>query len=107
MDWDNEYDEEELETRVAFYTYKDEQDVLYLSNLFVAESSRNQGWGTQILRAAEKFAEAMGILRIRLKVKQDTPENAWYRRHGYGYFTFEGDCDWLEKKLEYLKPNKK
>ena len=37
-------------------------------------------------------------------VKQDSPANALYRKNGYGYLTFEGKYDWLEKKLEYLKP---
>jgi hypothetical protein len=33
-----------------------------------------------------------------------SPANSWYRKHGYGYMTFEGDYDWLEKTLEYMKP---
>lgn len=99
------YKDEELRTRVAFYTYKDEDGVLYLSNLFVEETSRNQGFGTKILKAAEKFAEAIGAICIRLKVKQDSFANAWYRKNGYGYMTFEDGYDWLEKTLEYLKPH--
>lgn len=90
--------EEELQTRFAFYTYKDEPGVLYLSNLFVEEASRNAGFGTRILHAAEKVAETIGASSIRLKVKQDSPANAWYRKHGYGYMTFEDGYDWLEKR---------
>lgn len=102
--WSEDYGEEDLRTRFAFYTYKDEDDALYLSNVFVEEASRNKGFGAKILKAAEKVAEIIGASRICLKVKQNTPENAWYRKNGYGYMTFEDGYDWLEKRLEYLKP---
>ena len=107
-EWSEDYREEDLRTRFAFYTYKNEEDddVLYLSNVFVEETSRNKGFGTKILMAAEKVAETLGATRISLKVKQDSPANAWYRKHGYGYIAFEGDYDWLEKTLEYMKPVK-
>ena len=105
--WNDEYREDELLTRFAFYTYKDEESVLYLSNLFVEKTSRNKGIGTKILQAAEKVAETIGAISICLKAKQNSPANAWYRKRGYGYCTFEGEYDWLEKKLEYLKPKQK
>lgn len=109
VEWEDEYREEDLRTRFAFYTYKNEEDdgVLYLSNVFVEEASRNAGFGTKILEAAEKVAETIGAITICLKVKQDSPANAWYRKHGYGYIAFEGEYDWLEKNLEYLKPKRK
>ncbi len=106
VEWSEDYRDEDLRTRFAFYTYKDEDGVLYLSNVFVEETSRNKGFGTKILAAAEKVAEVMGVITIRLKVKQESPANAWYRKHGYGYMTFEDGYDWLEKTLEYLKPSK-
>ena len=102
--WNDEYQEDELLTRFAFYTYKDEESVLYLSNVFVEETSRDKGFGTKILQAAEKVAETIGAIIIRLKVKRNSQANDWYRKHGYGYMTFEGEYDWLEKNLEYLKP---
>ena len=105
-EWSEDYDEENIQTRFAFYTYKDDPSVLYLSNVFVEETSRNHGFGTRILRAAEKVAEVIGAITIRLKVKQDSPANAWYRKHGYGYIAFEDGYDWLEKTLEYMKPSK-
>lgn len=105
-EWSEDYREEDIQTRFAFYTYKDDSSVLYLSNVFVEESSRNHGFGTRILKAAEKVAETIGAITISLKVKQDSPANAWYRKNGYGYVTFEDGYDWLEKNLEYLKPKK-
>jgi len=105
-EWNEDYLEEDIQTRFAFYTYKDDPSVLYLSNVFVEETSRNHGFGTRILKAAEKAAEAIGAITICLKVKQDSPANAWYRKRGYGYVAFEDGYDWLEKNLEYLKPAK-
>lgn len=102
--WNEQYREEDLRTRFAFYTYKDEDGILYLSNVFVEETSRNKGFGTKILQVAENVAETIGAITIRLKVKQNSPANDWYRKHGYGYLTFEDGYDWLEKNLEYLKP---
>lgn len=106
QEWSGDYDEENLQTRFAFYTYKDDPNVLYLSNVFVEETSRNHGFGTRILKAAEKVAETIGATAIRLKVKQDSPANTWYRKNGYVYMAFEDGYDWLEKNLEYMKSNK-
>jgi GNAT superfamily N-acetyltransferase len=105
-EWSEDYNKENIQTRFAFYTYKDDPSTLYLSNVFVEESSRNHGFGTRILKAAEKVAEAIGAITISLKVKQNSPANAWYRKNGYGYVAFEDGYDWLEKNLEYMKPNK-
>lgn len=102
--WNDKCREDEPQTRFAFYTYEDEDGVLYLSNVFVEEISRNKGFGTKILTAAEKVAETIGATTIRLKVKRNSQANDWYRKNGYGYLTFEGEYDWLEKNLEYLKP---
>ena len=74
-----------------------------LSNVYVEESSRNNGLGTLILKAAEKVAETIGAKSIRLKVKRGSPVKAWYRKHGYDYIAFEDGYDWLEKTLEYSK----
>lgn len=99
--WEKIQDEENLCTRFAFYTYKDEDRVLYLANVFVEETSRNKGFGTRILKAAELVAKTIGATIIRLKVKQDSPANALYRKNGYKYLTYDNDnYDWLEKNLE-------
>ena len=106
-EWSEDYREEDIQTRFAFYTYKDDPSVLYLSNVFVEESSRNHGFGTRILKAAEKVAEAVGAITISLKVKQDSPANAWYRKNGYDFVAFKDGYEWLEKNLEYMKPQPK
>ena len=102
-EWNEDYREEDIQTRFAFYTYRDDPSTLYLSNVFVEEASRNHHFGTRILRAAEKVAETIGATTISLKVRQDSPANTWYRKNGYGYVAFEDGYDWLEKNLEYMK----
>lgn len=94
-------DESDLATRFALYTYKDDPGVLYLSNVFVDEVSRNQGFGTRILRAAEEVAKTMGATTIGLKVQRDSPANAWYRKYGFGYVASENGYDWLKKNIEW------
>lgn len=96
-----EWDREDVHTRFAFYTYGNEPEVLYLSNVFVEESSRNNGIGTLILEAAEKVAETIGATSICLKVKQDSRAAKFYYKNSYNHIIFEGDYEWLEKKLAY------
>lgn len=105
-EWSDDYNEDKLQTRFAFYTYKDEPSVLYLSNVFVEKACRTSGYGTRILKAAEKVAEVVGATTIRLKVKQESLANAWYRKNGYSFMTFEDGYNWLEKNIECIKPNK-
>lgn len=92
--------QKDLLLRFAFYTYKDEPKILYLSNLFVDEAYRNRGYGTRILTSAEKVAGVIGATIIRLKVKKENPANKWYRKNGYSYMTSEDGYDWLEKSIK-------
>ena len=104
-EWSEDWREEDIQTRFAFYTYKDDPSVLYLSNVFVEKTCRTNGYGTRILKAAEKTAEVVGATTIRLKVKQESLANAWYRKNGYGYVSSEDGYNWLEKNIEYMKPS--
>ena len=99
-EWADEERDGELLIRFAFYMYKDEPDVLYLSNVFVEEGSRNRGLGTLILKSADSVVKAIGATKIRLKVKQSYWVNKWYRKKGYSYLSSEDGYDWLEKKKE-------
>jgi len=97
-EWSEE--DESVDTRFAFYTYKDEPNVLYLSNVFVEESSRNEGKGTEILKVAEQVAKSLNKTTIRLKVKKESEANEWYYKHGYSLIQCEDEYNWLEKKIE-------
>lgn len=98
--WKN--DEEGLLTRFAFYNYKDEPDVLYLSNLFVEEASRNHGLGTMILKAAEMVAVNLGATYIRLKVMKNARVRDWYYRRGFDLIADENGYSWLEKRIGHI-----
>ena len=100
--WNEDYDEEDLQTRFAFYTYKDEPDVLYLSNLFVEEASRNRGLGSKILKAAEKVAETIDASSIMLKAKLGTHAINLYSKNGLELITEQGGYGWFEKKLNTI-----
>ena len=102
-DSDMREDENELQTRFAFYTYKDDPTVLYLSNVFVEEASRNQGLGTRILSAAEKVAETIGTSSIMLQSKLGTPAIRLYCKNGFELITEQGGYGWFEKKVKEPK----
>lgn len=85
-------------SRFSFYQYDD--DILYLSNVFVEECNRKRGYGRKILKAAEEVAKTFGISKIRLKVESNTWMEEWYKRNGYVYLISEGKYDWLEKQCE-------
>ena len=69
--------------RFAIYKYDDDKDTIYLSNVFVKEESRRQGYGNEILNAAEDYARKMDASVICLKVLSGSDVHRWYKRHGY------------------------
>lgn len=69
--------------RFAVYKYDDDNDTIYLSNVFVKEDSRRQGYGNEILTSAEEYANRLGVSVICLKVLSGSDVHRWYKRHGY------------------------
>lgn len=104
ISWPEKQDEmksdinDDILLRFAFYQYDD--NTLYLSSVFVEECNRKRGYGSKILKAAEKVAKTFGISKIRLKVETNSWMEEWYKRNGYEYLTSEGKYDWLEKQCE-------
>ena len=45
--------------RFAVYKYDDDDETIYLSNVFVKEDSRRQGYGNEILTSAEDYAKRL------------------------------------------------
>ena len=86
--------------KFAIYRYDDDPKTIYLSNVFVNENSRKQGYGNQILDFVDGIAERFTANTIILKAnKQDFVHN-WYTRHGY--FDYEEDFDdyiWMKKTI--------
>ena len=90
--------------RFAIYRYDDDMDTVYLSNVFVKEDSRGQGYGNTILDIVDKVAEVMGATTICLTVKKGSFAHEWYKRHGYEDFCDNEDEDyvsyiWMKKQL--------
>lgn len=90
--------------RFAIYRYDDDADIVYLSNVFVKEDSRGQGYGNTILDIVDKVAEGMGATTVCLTVKKGSFAHEWYKRHGYEDFCDNEDEDyvghiWMKKQL--------
>ena len=97
---DCEGDSEDLLSRFAFYTYKDEPEVVYVANVFVDEEYRGKGVGRRILDAVESAAVRIGAKFIRLKVECGSKACKWYFRNGYEHCGGYGDeYYWLEKDV--------
>ena len=91
--------------RFAVYKYDDDNDTIYLSNVFVKEDSRRQGYGNEILTSAEEYANRLGASVICLKVLSGTDVHRWYKRHGYE--DLEKDEEergymWMKKELRKI-----
>lgn len=69
--------------RFAIYMYDDDKDTMYLSNIFVKRSERNQGIGDSILLSADELAKRMYTKQVVLTVKEDSFMHEWYKRRKY------------------------
>lgn len=86
--------------RFSFYSYKDEPNILYLSELYVNKEQRNKGIGTKILKIADEIAANMKCNSIRLKTEIGSNAERLYRKNGYNSLKMEGNQIWLEKQGE-------
>lgn len=89
--------------RFALYRYDDDSNCLYLSNVFVEESSRRQGLGNYILNLTNDFAKKMNVKEIFLKVKKGTFMCKWYEKNGYEYFSddeTDSNYIWMVKEVK-------
>ena len=89
--------------RFAVYKYDDDDETIYLSNVFVKEDSRRQGYGNEILTSAEDYAKRLNASVICLKVLSGSDVHRWYKRHGYE--DLEKDEEergymWMKKELK-------
>jgi predicted GNAT family acetyltransferase len=90
--------------RFAIYRYDDDSDTIYLSNVFVSEENRGQGYGNTILNIVDDIAKGMGATTICLTVKKGSFAHQWYERHGYEDFCDNEDEGyvghiWMKKQL--------
>lgn len=69
--------------KFAIYKYDDDDDTVYLSNVFVDKNNRGKGYGNIILNTAEETAKRMNASTICLTAKKGSFAHKWYSRHGY------------------------
>ena len=85
----------EAEEVVAFLSvevHREEEAYVYLDDFSVAAAYRNQGIGTALLRAAEAYAETLGIPAIALHVeKTNGSALRFYERMGYAVVRDDGN----------------
>ena len=87
---------------VAFLSIEVHRDVdyIYLDDLSVAAGCRNNGIGTNLIHAAEKYAEQIGIPKIVFHVDKEN-EGAYrlYSRLGYSEIADEGSRIRMSKEV--------
>lgn len=75
---------------LSIEVHNEQEKFIYLDDLSVSENYRNKGIGTQLIKTAEKFAEATNIHRIILHVeKSNTSAFKLYERLGYSIMNDE------------------
>lgn len=102
----NNNEDADILQRFSFYSYKDEPNVLYLSNVFVNKEYSNKGIGTKILKIADEVSTYLKCNSIRLKTKNGSNAESLYRKNGYKTLTEEGKHIWLEKQGEQESADK-
>lgn len=88
--------------RFALYTYNDDRDTIYLSNVNVRQSVRGRGLGNKILELANKEARRHGYTIICLKSLKSSWVHDWYANHGYNDFCYDvedADYVWMKHTL--------
>lgn len=100
-------------SRFSIYKYDDDNDTIYLADVFVGEHIRGKGKGRQILKVVDEIARLFEAKYICLKVKKATSAYEWYKRNGYEYHMDDGDYVWMKKKVtkkqnkhKFWKPTK-
>ena len=85
--------------RFSIYRYEDDQDTIYLADVFVGPDIRGKGRGNEILKTADGIAKIMGAKSICLKVKKDSIARGWYERHGYKKIEDARQFVWMKKEI--------
>ena len=91
---------------VAFLSaeiHHDPVDYLYLDDFSVTAAYRNKGIGSELLRAAEAYADQLGFTAVLLHVEK-TNQSAirFYERSGYSVFRDDGNRFLLKRDIEDL-----
>ena len=85
--------------KFALYSYDDDKETAYLSDVHVESPKRGVGIGNKILNLAEKEARKWNYTRICLKVLSNSWMHEWYKRHGY-YDIVYNDSEYVWMRLD-------
>ena len=86
---------------LAVEVHDDPVDYIYLDDFSVMTAYRNKGIGSALIRAAEAYAEELGITAVLLHVEK-TNQSAmrFYERLGYTVFRDDGHRFLLKNEWE-------
>lgn len=105
-EWGNRimFSNDDSTIRFALYTYDDDPNTLYFSNLFVDDNIRGNGLGDEILNYVFNYAKSKSYNSIILNVVKNSWVRKWYERKGFHYLE---DCDgeykgniWMIKNIK-------
>ena len=69
----------------------DEPDNAYIYGIFVHESIRHQGRGTELLKALEEYVKGSTKCSLITLNAEQGDNSEWYTRHGYTLVEFDVD----------------
>lgn len=86
--------------RFAMYIYDDDDETIYLSNVYVDPIARGTNLGNRILKLADQEAKKYGADTIFLNVLKNSWVHGWYERHGFSDY---GDNEEDERYIWMIK----
>lgn len=77
--------------KFVLYTYNDDKNTIYLSNVKIEQLARGRGLGNKILELVNKEAKKYNCSVICLKVLKSSWVYNWYANHGYSDFCYDSE----------------
>lgn len=95
---------EKAYSKVSLYSYSDDINSIYISNLFVKESKRKNNLGNNMLCYALILAKLLNVKTVYIRVNKTSWMYEWYRRNGFidsisQYRKGKSNMIWMEKTL--------
>lgn len=86
--------------KFCLYSYSDEPDTMYLSEVYVNKLYRKRGYGNILLKHAKQLAKERGYKTMYLKVAENSWQEKWYKRNGFEFVQNDIIQNWLWLKCE-------
>lgn len=86
------------------FQYSDDcyKNILYISRIAVADSVKQKGYGSELLKYCDELGKDLGVEKLRLSVIDDSWQHLWYKNHGYIDVELDEQNNnyiWMEKQL--------